>query len=305
LLDRKGAAVTGLTACKPLARVGGQGRTVDSVHGNLAYLRSATGSGVSLVLAKPQMVGFNENTVVATGQSPAALGGAQIASLGEPAVNANGNVAFSVGLTGNGVTAVNRVVLALSSGASVNFPVRLGAFAPDSSGAATASVFTRLSDPVLNNHDRLAFAGTLKLGGGVTGANANGLWSDADGTMKLIARQGDAAPGVDGAKFSAFQQFVLPDVGGVVFLATVSGVPATQNQGVWALLPTGKLELVVRTGDLFDLRGAAKTIRTLAIFQVAPGVMGQSRSFDASTARLVYKATFTDGTWGVYSVSTP
>jgi hypothetical protein len=140
---------------------------------------------------------------------------------------------------------------------------------------------------------------------GATGTTDTGIWSDWDGTMKRIVREGDGAPGFGGGKFSSFKQLVLPDAGGPVFLATLSGVPATQNTGVFAMTHDGTLVSIVRTGDLLDLRGKPKIVKTIGIFQLAPFVLGQSRSFDASTANLVYQAAFTDGTWGIYTVAFP
>jgi hypothetical protein len=67
----------------------------------------------------------------------------------------------------------------------------------------------------------------------------------------------------------------------------------------------GALECIVRTGATVSFRGTPKKIKALGVFQVAPHVAGQSRSFDASTGNLVYQAYFTDGSWGIYEVFFP
>jgi probable HAF family extracellular repeat protein len=303
LLDRKGGSVKNITAFKPLPAVAGQSRSVDAMNGNVAYLRTDTGTGTRIEMATPQTSGFIANSAVSAGQSPAALGGATIKSLNEPAVNANGTAAFSLALSGTGVNAHNNAAIAVLSGATFNVAARTNDPAPNKQGTASNAAFSKLSDPVLNNLDHVAFIATLK-NGGVTGTNNTGVWSDADGTMKLIVQKGDDAPGYGGGKFASFDQIVLPDIGGVVILATLSGQPATKNQGVWAVT-NGKLSSVVREGDMLDVNGTSKKVSKLGIFQITPMAMGQSRSFDASTANLVYQATFTDGTWGIYKAAFP
>src|SRR5205807_1163884 len=116
--------------------------------------------------------------------------------------------------------------------------LRTGDPAPDATGLSISGSFAKISDPVLNNNNRIAFIGTLKTSGtSITSKSDVGIWSDWDGTMKRIVREGDTAPGGYGGKFSAFTQLVLPDDGGPIFLATLSGVPKTQSTGVWAVAP--------------------------------------------------------------------
>jgi len=221
----------------------------------------------------------------------------RIKALGEPTVNANTSVAFHADLIGAGVTGLNNQAIELVTGSTQGIVVRTGTFAPDVSGSNSTFVYKKLSDPVLNNNDHLAFLATLKTGaGGATGATDTGIWSDWDGTMKLIARKGDPAPGGVGGTFSSFKQLVLPDVGGPIFLATLGGVPAVQNTGIWAVAPDGTLTMVVKTGATLD----NKTVKSIIVFPLAQGAIGQSRSFDASTGKIVYQANFTDGSWGIY-----
>ena len=101
-------------------------------------------------------------------------------------------------------------------------------------------------------------------------------------------------------------QLVLPDVDGPIFLADLDGVPSTQNQGLYAVMPDGSVLRVVAKGDSLPFRnGAQKTVKTIGVFQQPAEAVGQSRSFDASTGTIVYQATFTDGTWGIYRATFP
>jgi len=284
---------------RPLPYVQGQSRTVDTVNGNVTVVGKLDNPTQSIGLAVSGTDGFTEKLIADTSHSGTIpnLPGVRIKALGEPTVNANTSVAFHADLLGSGVTGLNNQAIGLVTGSTQGVVVRTGDFAPDISGSTSALGFKKLSDPVLNNNDHIAFLGTLKTGSsGVTGSTDTGIWSDWDGSMKLIVREGDLAPGGGGGSFSSIKQLVLPDVGGPIFLATLSGVPAVQNTGVWAVAPDGTLTMVVKTGATLD----TKTVKSITIFPLAQGAIGQSRSFDTSTGKIVYQANFTDGSWGIY-----
>ena len=188
--------------------------------------------------------------------------------------------------------------------------VRTGTIAP----GTVADVFASLSDPVYNSNNAVAFTGTLKIGVGdvvtLPVNNSVGIWSNDGGTLHMVARQGQQAPGLaSGAVFASFGQFVLPDqggasnMGGVVLLANVSGkgVVSASNQGIWAVDTSGKLQLVLRTGG--SLNG--KVITGLAFLTSATQEAGQTRSYSQSTGDLLVKCTFSDGSWKFVQVVFP
>ena len=297
-----------------LPLVGGQSRTIDTVDGNgvlLGEFNPPLKSSIGLALSGTG--GFSESIVVnTTGTTPK---GGTFKSFDEPIVNANGSVAFLSVVdgypVGPGANINTSMIWLVTDGTNAQKIARVGNNAPDISGSNTPAVFSKLSDPVLDNNDRIAFAGTLQTGGtsGVAAADDTGIWVAGVDTGNQIARKGDTAPDSTGApgvgKFSSFLQLVLPDVGGPVFLATLSGVPVGDDEAVFALTKRGTLVRVVGKGDtnLPTRDSNQRTVKSIGIFQTAPDVVGQSRSFDASTGNLVYQATFTDGTWGVYLVT--
>ena len=79
------------------------------------------------------------------------------------------------------------------------------------------------------------------------------------------------------------------------------GVTPANNIGIWAADTAGDLQLIVRKGDTLD----GKVITALSFLPAAAGVSGQSRSFSQTTGDLVYKATFADGSTGIYKVVFP
>jgi hypothetical protein len=228
-----------------------------------------------------------------------------VASLNEPVVDSNGAVAFKFTMRGSGITAATKTGLALDNGVSLDLLARTGiGTAPGTSSA----LFATLSDPVLAPNtasaDAVAFIGTLVRSVGDTtrtGTNDQGIWSSANAghTVELFVRKGDAAPG--GGLFSSFNQVALTDNGTIIFTATLSGLPASANQGIYYGYGA-KTFLVARTGANVIVGTSVKTIKTLKFFPVSRFSMGQTRSFSHSADHLVYTVFFTDGTWGYYVV---
>jgi hypothetical protein len=85
----------------------------------------------------------------------------------------------------------------------------------------------------------------------------------------------------------------------------LAGVPAAENQGVWVTGSNGITPVVITGQQLVYSNNELKTVKAIGIFQQPAIVQGQSRSFSAGTGNLVYEATFTDGTWGIYEVNLP
>lgn len=130
--------------------------------------------------------------------------------------------------------------------------------APDEVGAPTTDKFAFFSDVTINESGYVAVRGGLKwdLDTGVD--NDSGLWTNCDGgTLKLLALEGDTAPGtaaffkeVNGSGYHP----VLTNSGHVMFrcrLFVGNGSQATSytNQGIWKGNPTSGLSLVARKQD--------------------------------------------------------
>jgi len=296
----------GLTAFKPLAPVDGQSRSIDTVNGYGALLVSAKSpSTLFFETTRATAGGYTYADPVTAGSTFAGL---TLKSLEEPIVNEAGALAFLATVSGTGITAADDLVLATMTPSASSIIARThdaSLPAPDETGALTAGdLFSGLENPVLNNGGSYAFIASLASGVGDTeksGANGSGVWTNFGGAYERLVRKGDAAPGTIG-RYLAFEQLVLPDVGGPIFTASLSGVPASQAKGLWAA-SKGVPSLILETGASLQVHTVTKTVRSFNIFQIPPLVMGQSRSFEATKGNLVYIATFTDGTWGIFSVA--
>src|SRR5262245_17135976 len=88
-------------------------------------------------------------------------------------------------------------------------------------------------------------------GPSVSPNNDTGIWSEASGTLALVAREGDAAPGTaPGVVFGEILRHQSSNTGHITLQATLSGpgVNESNDRGVWSNA-SGKLVLVARTGS--------------------------------------------------------
>lgn len=182
------------------------------------------------------------------GQAPGAAGGVLFESLGNPLVSSLGHVAFLGFL--NAAPDQNSGIWA-GMDTIQNLIAREGHQAPDTEAAA---MFSTLKTPVLNNAGEVAFVGFLRPGtGNVTQNNDGGIWAGPAGSLVLIAREGDHAPGTpNGVAFSsvwgspamnnpgqvAFRNALIPGIGGTTLL---------DDEGLW-VGTAGSLTLLGREG---------------------------------------------------------
>jgi len=280
----------------------GQSRSVDTVDGHLTFVLTFADKSSAICVATPQASGFAREFVAATWDADVpGVGQTQWSAFGNPAVNANGTIAFEAALM-NTVTKTKSSGLWLDSGTTTTLLARSAGAAPDCGGA----LFSSFDDPVLNHNDRIAFIGSLLTEKNlVTPKTASGIWANTSGTMRLLARTGDSAPGVVNGLFSEFDQVVLPDTGGPILLAKIGGVKATVNTGIWSVDSAGQLQLLFQTGSKMRVHGVSKVIASFSIFTACPQVAGQSRGFDASTRALGFLVTFSDKTWAIINAVAP
>ena len=228
-----------------------------------------------------------------------ASAGMFVSSFGAPTLNGvgdiGGRVRFVSGL--GGVTSANAeaILLGGTAGDYAQMLVRQQDPAPDANGVALAGGgrFKQLTDPVINSQGFTAFTAVLT-GTGVKGSNDTGLWWGKPGNLRLVAREGDPAPGTAG-KFASFVSLVLPDDSspdgsvGPVFVAKLSGVK--NNLGLWALNSHGTLQLVVQKGGLAKVNGIEMPITDITVLGAVPGTLAQARSYN-SERKLIYRLTF-------------
>jgi hypothetical protein len=170
---------------------------------------------------------------------------------GTHALNNSAEIPFLSYLVGSGVDDTNYG--GYWSGASGNLALvaRMGDPAPGTpAGVNFGSLF---SSHGFNNAGQIAIEGFLV--GNVDSTNDEGLWSNASGSLELVAREGSQAAGVPtGVNYGMFGVSggwpVLNDAGQIAFVTEIDGpgVDESNNEGIWSG-ETNDLELVARRGD--------------------------------------------------------
>jgi len=118
------------------------------------------------------------------------------------------------------------------------------------SAPGTNGSFFNFGPPVTNNSGAVAFWATLS-----SGVQDNGIWSNASGSLSLVARAGQQAPGTGfGVQFKDFSfndRMMMDGFGRTYFEATLqgSGVSTANDRGFWRQ-SQGNLSLLAREGNL-------------------------------------------------------
>jgi hypothetical protein len=234
-------------------------------------------SGVALKLVPPAFV--KGGTVPGAGiEGSGVPADATFSTFGVPAINDMGEMAFSGKyVSGEGGRAV---ILGPRGDDRSTFAVLLGAgdSAPDAAGAPiSGATFASFNDPLLNNGGRVAFVGKMK---GVPASKDTGIWTNADtGTLHLVAREGDPAPGVVGARFKAITSVAFGDADASVLAFTASlasgGVKGTNDSGLWFSTGGAEPALVLREGQPLQVHGAELTVKSFKALTVVPFASGQ------------------------------
>ncbi len=228
-----------------------------------------------------------------------------------PTLNGAGQIAFqgfvqSTGVGSTGIWSEGSGLLSLVASE--------GDAAP---GTGPGGVFSTFDVPiVINDAGQTMFLGRVS-GSGVDPTNNTGIWSEGSGSLNLVAREGDAAPGTGpGEVFRDFNAItpVLNGAGQIAFLGFLTGtdVDEMNNGGIWATDPNGLLTLIAREGDLFDVNidpliDDLRTIKFVIMYTGFPGSGGEdgrATSFN-DAGQLAFRLFFTDGSEGVFVATVP
>jgi hypothetical protein len=240
--------------------------------------------------------------------APGMPSGATFRDLNRPRLNDANQIAFAGAALGGGNTGANDGGIWSDRNGTLELIYREGTQAPGTPAGAVFFGLASLSSSVtrFNNAGQLAFVSGLRPGfGGVDTNNDSGIWSERNGVLELIAREGDQAPGTPvGASFSSLDIPTLNHLGQIAFTAAlkigVGGVTDANDRGLWGQDATGGLQLIVREGDL--MRVAPGDFRTISSFIFYEGsVDDDDRGIGINDlGQVAFRASFTDGSSGVF-----
>ena len=216
--------------------------------------------------------------------------------------NAEGLSVFAAGLDGGAITSSNNAGIWVGHGDNgFGLLAREGDLAPGA-GANVFDDLTGTSELMLNDNGDVAFRAGVA-GPGVTAQNDRALWTNSiDGELRLVAREGDAAPGIAGATFSQVSDFALNEAGQIAFRAPLvgPGITGANDGAIWSEVSPGNLQLFIREGDSLEV--APGDSRTVA--NVSWATFGDNSSI-TDDGQIMVRAFFTDGTDSVLMIGVP
>jgi hypothetical protein len=132
----------------------------------------------------------------------------------------------------------------------------------------------------------------------VNDTNDYGIWSEGSGTLALVAREGDQAPGTpSGVTYENLRLPVLNDAGQTAFSASLTGngVDGANNGGIWCG-DSGNLTLVARSGEHAPGTPSGVNFDFATHTDVVINNAGQT-AFNSSLAGVGVDATNNEGIW--------
>jgi hypothetical protein len=177
--------------------------------------------------------------------------------------------------------------------------LRVGDPAP---GGPQGATFLDFGRPLANGKGNLAVLAVVDEPD-VDDPGSVGIWSDGLGAgedLQLVARAGMHAPGAPrDVVFNTFLEAALNNAGQVAFMAGLAG-PGVSDAGgnvlgLWGQDRSGRLRLVVRTGDVVDAgQGDLRQIAAIAFASGSGGQDGRPRGLN-DHGHVAFRVRFTDG----------
>jgi hypothetical protein len=220
-----------------------------------------------------------------------------------PALNSLGQVAFHATLSGVGVGDTNNNGIWSGGINSLRLVARAGSQAP---GTSEDVIFRKLYSAVINSDGKTAFGATLTgvgVDSGQYSLNNQGIWSEGFGSLALVAREGDQAPGTpDGMSFGNFDSAhpMLNSAGQVAFESFFGLNGMSDGRGIWAQDRVGTLRLIINTGGQIEVApGDFRTVAALESVCCTTADEGHFNPFN-ELGQLAFRARFTDGSEGIF-----
>lgn len=182
--------------------------------------------------------------------------------------NASNHVLFDITLSTTqgapaATAATDRLLMVYTPGSGNQVLVRESDPAPGTGGGTFNSISltdnwgaTLAANAWLRN-DTVIFGTELRGGNTVAGISDTAIYRGGVGSLTMVARRGDTAPGTGGATWNGFNNR-LHNVRGQVafqgFLNIVAPVTSANDTGIWTGLP-GSLQLIAREGQVMPGTG--------------------------------------------------
>lgn len=274
---------------------GGDAGTFDSMVGNENDPRMDAAGNVAFlgnVLPSGQGIWYKTAagalaSVANTHEAAPGLGGPVFTGFERPSLSGDGSTlafrAFLTGASGQAVfkgTPAAPVAIAKTNDTAV-------------SGIPGGSRLWSVWSPFTNNTGKVAFRASLMDG---SGNETRAIVTDTDGTLRVIAKVGQTAPGLGAETFVNFDHPIIGDGGQCAFMAaTSSGAVGLFRQAAGG----GALSLIMAVGDVVNFPGGSDTIALMVI----PGGSTDDRKYETkaidAAGRILVHVTYASGRTGI------
>lgn len=227
-----------------------------------------------------------------------------------PAMGSNGVISFRATLNAVGDNATNQRNDGIWRGTGSNPASYTCILRRGDSGIPGLPAGSKVGNPWggwLTNNNRGAWRAWIDMNGDGSVASrttndVHALFADTSGTMVMVIKEGDAAPGVAGATVAGFDHPLAGGQDQMAFIGNMTvgtgGVTAANDQAVWRQAPNGgALSLVLREGQTIATSVGAKTVQIIDV--PGSGTTLSQRRWEQpvmdQNGTLLLRVTFTDG----------
>ena len=155
-------------------------------------------------------------TVALSGQpAPGTPNGVNYLGFQHPVLNDAGQTAFIATLTGSGVDSTNSLGVWSEGSGSLALVARSGSQAPGTPSGV--NYFSFLGRPLARAERRRPDRVSSPTYRGVGNTNDTGIWSEGSGSLALVARSGNQAPGTPSGGIITSRSLALNDAGHTAF----------------------------------------------------------------------------------------
>lgn len=253
--------------------------------GDLAFLGSVTGGSRIYY----QSVGGSLVALAGTGQTWPGLPDAFV-QFERPTLGNSTTIAF------RGITVTLQAILKGSPTGTITAITKTGDTTVP--GTPAGSQLWSLWSPFSNSLGHIAFRGSLL---DSVSVETRCILTDTSGTLSVIAKVGDTAPGTGGDTFVNFDMPVIGDGDQAAFTASTNGGIV----GLWRQAAGGgALSLLVKVGDTFTVGSGTETVAAISV----PGATSADRTYETkcmdAAGHMVVFITYASGKTG-YVLTSP
>ncbi len=209
-----------------------------------------------------------------------------------PMIGDDGIVTFWARQRGPGLHAGNNAAFWRGQPGAITRILTIGDLAP---GIPARVISSLPREAASNTFGRIAFVGHLVPDSEPPNNNSI-LWVESadGGSFEVVAREGDAVPGIATAAFNIMGPVAINHHGRTAFVTTLKGPGVTQADSV-ALVAAdqiGRLMVIARAGDEFDLGGGVT--RRISNISFAPGTMQAGTGTFSAKGEVLFELRFDD-----------